>query len=102
MRTGSVNDLLTPDRNAKITGSKLKIAGNSADNGVCFVNADTAGRTKVEAADIVENQNARLMVVIPALAAGTYHLEITTQYTGGSSLLKEPRATLFDRPLTVE
>ena len=102
MRTGSVNDVLTPGRNAKIAGSKLKIAGKDGACGVYFVNADTQERVKVEEADIVENQNAHLMVIIPALTAGTYHLEITTQYTGGSSLLKEPRSTVFDRPLTVE
>jgi hypothetical protein len=102
MRTGSVNDLLTPGRNARIAGSKLKIAGKDDACGVYFANADTQERIKVDTMDIVENQNARLLVVIPALAAGTYKLEITTQYTGGSASLKEPRTTVFDRSLTVE
>jgi hypothetical protein len=101
MRTGSVNDLLTPGRNAKITGNKLKIAGKEDVCGVYFVYADSAGRTKVDPADIVENQNAHLLVVVPVLAAGTYHLEVTTQYSTGTSLLKEPRTTIFDKPLTV-
>jgi hypothetical protein len=101
MRTGSVNDLLTPLRNAKITGSKLKIAGKEDACGVYFVNADTQERIKVEAEDIVENQNARLLVVIPALAAGAYKLEVTTQYSGSSTPLKEPRTTIFDKPLTI-
>jgi hypothetical protein len=69
---------------------------------VYFVNADTAERVKVEPADVVENKNAYLLVVVPALAAGTYHLEVTTQYSGGGVSLKEPRTTVFDRPLTVE
>ncbi|GHV90727.1 hypothetical protein AGMMS50268_12300 [Spirochaetia bacterium] len=56
---------------------------------------------KVEAADIVENQNARVMVVSPALAAGTWQVEITTQYSGSAVLRKEPRTVTFDRPLTV-
>jgi hypothetical protein len=34
MRSGSVNDLLTPGRNAKIAGSKLKIAGERPECGV--------------------------------------------------------------------
>jgi hypothetical protein len=101
IRTGSVNDVLTPGRNANITGNKLKIAGTEAACGVYFVNVDTQERVKVEEADIVENQNAHLLVIIPALVTGTYHLEITTQFTGGSALLKEPRSIMFDRPLTV-
>ncbi|MDR1867429.1 MAG: DUF4469 domain-containing protein [Treponema sp.] len=66
-----MNDILTPGRNAKIMGSKLKIAGE-ASCGVYFVNTATGERVKVEAADIVENKNSELLVVIPALAAGTY------------------------------
>jgi hypothetical protein len=100
IRTGSVNDLLTPGRNARINGSKLKIAGEDGSNGVYFVNGPE--RVKVDAGDIVENQNAHILIIIPPLPAGTWRLEITTQYTGGRSLLKEPRTAVFDRPLTVE
>jgi hypothetical protein len=102
VRSLSVNDLLTPGRNARISGGKLKIAGNSADNGVYFVNEATSERVKVEAADIVENKPAELLVVVPALAAGTYRLEVTTQYSGsGGKVLDKPRTAAFDRPLTV-
>ena len=41
------------------------------------------------------------MVVIPELSAGTYNLEIVTQFTD-SSMLKQPRTALLDKPLTVE
>jgi hypothetical protein len=101
IRTGSVNDLLTPGHNARITGNKLKVIGKEEACGVYFINEDTQERIKVDAADIVENQNSHLMLLIPALAAGVYKLEITTQYAGSTTLLKEPRTTIFDRPLTV-
>ena len=102
MRTGSVNDLLTPGRNAKIAGSKLKIAGERPECGVYFVSAaDPTIRVKVDAADIVENEKSTLLVIIPTLAAGSYQLEVTTQYSGGNALLKEPRTTTFDSLLTV-
>jgi len=39
-------------------------------------------------------------VVIPALTAGSYKVEIVTQYSQGK-LLKEPRTLLFDKTLTV-
>jgi hypothetical protein len=101
MRTGSVNDLLTPGRNARITGGKVKIEGDDPSCGVYFVNAGTGERVKVDAADIVENQNAHILIVIPPLPAGTYRLEATTQYSGGNKPLKAPRTAVFDRLLTV-
>jgi hypothetical protein len=41
------------------------------------------------------------MIVIPALIADGYTLEVTTQY-GVSVLLKEPRTVAFDKILTVQ
>jgi hypothetical protein len=101
VKTGSVNDLLTPERNLKIAGSKLKIAGDNPENGVYFVHQTTQARTKVDASDIVNNNPSELIIVVPALAAGTYKLEVTTQYSPGTVLLKEPRTAVFDKILTV-
>jgi hypothetical protein len=119
LRTGSVNDLLTPGRNLRITGGKLKVEaapdpdGGSAPAGtadaqgapsdpcgVYFVNQGDGSRVKVDEADLVENQNAHLLIVIPSLDKGTYRLEVTTQFTGNRPL-KAPRTTAFDRLLTV-
>jgi hypothetical protein len=41
--------------------------------------------------------------VIPALPAGTYKVEVTTQYGGNSqTFLKEARTVSFDKILTVQ
>jgi hypothetical protein len=102
LRSGSVNDLLTPGRNARITGGKLKVEGDDPSCGVYFVSEADGARIKVDAADIVENVNAHLLIIVPALAAGTYRLEVTTQYTGNTGrFLKAPRTAAFDRLLTV-
>ena len=100
MKTGSVNDLLTPNRNLKISGSKLKIAGSHAGVGVYFIDEATQARTKVDTTDVVTNNPGELMIVIPPLAAGSYKLEIVTQYAVGA-LLKEPRTALLDKTLTI-
>ncbi|MDR1170544.1 MAG: DUF4469 domain-containing protein [Prevotellaceae bacterium] len=100
VKSGSVNDLLTPNRNLIIAGYKIKIAGDKDANGIYFVNQDTAERIKVDDSDIVVNNPSELIVVIPDLTVGTYLLEVTTQYTP-STLLKEPRTAAFDKPLTV-
>ena len=99
-KTGSVNDLLTPNRNLKIKGGKLKIAGDSEENGIYFVNQNSQERIKIEASDIVVNNPSELIIIIPNLPAGTYRLEVTTQYAV-SSLLKEPRTVVFDKILTI-
>jgi hypothetical protein len=102
VRTLSVNDLLTPGRNARITGGKLKIEGEDPSCGVYFVNEADGARVRVDAADLVENLQGHLLVVIPTLAPGAYRLEVTTQFTGHSGkFLKAPRTAAFDRLLTV-
>jgi hypothetical protein len=101
VKTGSVNDLITPNRNLKITGEKLKIAGEDPANGVCFID-EQGTRTQVDASDVVTNNPSELIIVTPELTAGTYRLEVTTQFTGsGGKVLNEPRTAIFDRPLTV-
>lgn len=100
VKSGTVNDLLTPGRNLKISGHKLKIAGDGDRNGLYFIDANTAARTQVDASDIVTNNPSEIIAVIPDLAPGSYKLEIITQY-GGSSILKEPRSTLFNKILIV-
>jgi len=101
VKTGSVNDLLTPNRNLRIKGYKLKLAGDNSAVGVFFVNQATAERTKVEADEIVTNNPSELVIITPALAAGTYTLEVASQF-GGSVLLKEPRTSVLDKILTVK
>jgi hypothetical protein len=101
VKTGSVNDLLTPGRPLKIEGHKIKIAGDTPANGICFVNLTTAERTEVDASDIVTNNPSELIVVIPDLETGTYQVEVATQFTN-SVLLKEPRTAVLDKALTVK
>ncbi|SDI02564.1 protein of unknown function [Chryseobacterium taeanense] len=101
VKSGSVNDLLTPGRNLKIVGSKIKVTGDDSSVGIYFVDATTQARTKVDSSDIVTNNPSEIILVIPELAAGTYNLEIVTQFTD-SSMLKQPRTALLDKPLTVE
>ncbi|SDH82553.1 protein of unknown function [Chryseobacterium taeanense] len=101
VKSGSVNDLLTPGRNLKIVGNKIKVAGEDASVGVFFVNMATDARIMVEENDLVTNNPSEVIVVIPALPAGAYRLEIATQFTG-SYLLKEPRTAVFERELTVQ
>jgi hypothetical protein len=106
VRTGSVNNLITPGRNLRIHGHKLKIDGKNEANGVYFINQSTQERTKVDTSDLVTNKPSELIVVIPNLErgsspdTGTYKVEVTTQHTTGKPL-KNPRSVIFDKILTV-
>jgi len=99
--TGSINNLLTPQRNLKIQGRKLKIAGDSTENGIFFVNSLTNERTAVAANDLVVNKAKELIIIIPNLKRGNYQLEVVSQYSG-SHLLKRPQVARYDYLLTVE
>jgi hypothetical protein len=102
MKTGSVNDLMTPGRNLKISGQKIKIAGDNPANGIVFRSQDDPDSTyTVDASDIVTNNPSELMIIIPALIADGYTVEVTTQYSG-TTILKEPRTFAFDKILTVQ
>jgi hypothetical protein len=100
VKTGSVNDRITPNRNLRIRGNKLKLVGEHPDVGVYFVNEATGEEIKVEADEVVDNKPSELMIVVPQLGAGLYSLKAVTQFTTGA-VLKEPRTVTFDRTLTV-
>ena len=102
VKTASVNDLLTPGRNLRISGSRLKIAGDNPANGVAFINAATGERLPVDRADIVTNNPSELIILIPDLAPGVWNVEVTTQYSANKRQhLIEPRTARFERKLTV-
>ena len=100
VKSGTVNDLLTPGHVLKISGSKIKVAGEDKVNGIYFVNTDTNDRTQVELSDVVNNNPSELIIVVPALSAGKYNVEVVTQFAG-NKLLKESRTASFDKLLTV-
>ncbi|MGQ1890027.1 DNA-binding domain-containing protein [Thermophagus sp. OGC60D27] len=100
VKTGSVNDVITPSRNLRIRGSRIKLAGDNEQVGVSFVSESTGEVIKVDSADVVVNKPAELIILTPDLPAGAYRLQIVTQY-GKNVLLKEPRTALFDEVLTV-
>lgn len=101
--TDSENSSITPGRNLKISGLRLKIAGDDpAVVGVWLVSAlDSTQRTQVDSRDLVDNNPSLLTIIVPALAAGDYYLEVVTQYSGSSNLTKEPRTYRFEVALNV-
>lgn len=100
IKTGSVNDLLTPGRDLRIYGDKLKLIGEEASVGVYFIGVD-GSEVKVDATDIVENKPSEVIVVIPALTAGEYTLRLITQFSRSGTPSKKVYTVDFAAPLTV-
>ena len=101
VKTGAQNSLLTPGRNIKITGAKLKIAGDDPSVGLFFAPEAGGAPVPVDSSDLAVNRPAELIAVIPNLPPGAYRLRIVTQYSG-SALLKHPHTVTFDKPLSVQ
>ena len=102
MKSRTVNEVLTPGFNLRVTGTKLRVVGDKPGVGIFFRETVTNTATKVDEGDIVVNNPSELMIIIPALPAGTYQLEITTQFSTNKQWLKEPRTSVFEKPLTVK
>jgi len=103
VKTGSVNDLLTPGRDLRIDGIKVKVVGDDHLVGLTFENLHSGAIYEVDPSDLVENTAGHVLAVIPLLGVGKYHLKLSTRFSGTNGRpLREPRTVVFDRVLTVE
>ena len=95
--SGAVNQTLTSGGVVEISGSRLKIVGDAPHNGVYFVGEDGAAQ---KAPHLIVNRPTRLIAMTPALPAGRYTLQVTTQYSTKGPV-KAPRQGVFPQMLTV-
>lgn len=100
VKSGSINSIITPNRNLRIRGSKLKVVGENSAVGIYLTKIASNERFKIDSSDIVTNNPSELIIVVPQLPSGTFRLEVCTQFTN-SSLLKDPRTAVFDEELLV-
>ena len=100
VHTEALNSVLTPGNMIHIAGNKIKVEGEDPVCGVWFVNQADQSRTKITE-HLGNNRSNEVLGLIPPLAAGTYRLEIVTQFTNGTRLLRDPRAVKADPELTV-
>ncbi|MDM8159287.1 DNA-binding domain-containing protein [Labilibaculum sp. K2S] len=98
--TKAEDSTITPGNVISIQGNRLKIAGDDAIVGVYLINQNDDSRHKC--AQIITNEPKQLLVMLPALEVGNYALEIVTQFSANSLLLKEPREIQFEQILIVD
>jgi hypothetical protein len=101
IRSGSLNDILTPGGGLKIEGLKLKLTGTHPDIGIYFISKTTNERIKVPVEYMINNQNNNLLILIPGLKPDSYRLELITQYAGKGTPLNKPRNVTLGNILRV-
>lgn len=99
LKTGNMNDTLSPGKIVQVNGSNIKIAGSVENLGLFFVSED--GTTVTHSELLSANSPTEVTGLIPALADGLYRIRIVTQYASGGKLTKEARTADFPILLTV-
>ncbi|MDR1325386.1 MAG: DUF4469 domain-containing protein [Treponema sp.] len=98
--SGIADERLTSGGVLTILGSRIKVSGDDPSCGLYLVNVADGSTIKVTG-NFVENHPTRLSAQLPALSAGTYHVRILTQFSGGGTSLKDPRRIDYDADLIV-
>lgn len=99
--TGELNGVITPDETVTVRGRNIQITGENEGNGIRFVRVDDNSAVAVDMRRLTVNNPSSLSFRVPKLTPGDYWLEITTQYSAGSSLLKQARTARFEKVLNV-
>ena len=101
--TKEVNNKLTPGNTLNGEGKRIKIVGTDGNTvGFFFIKTDDDTETAVPMTSVSRNDPSYFSFIIPALANGTYYLEVATQYGGSNQqTLKNVRRNRFPYLLTV-
>jgi hypothetical protein len=95
--SSEINERITPGGGVNLTGVKIKIAGDAAENGIYLTDINSEIDTKIATNAILINDPSKISFIVPAdLPAGDYKLKITTQYASSGGFLKDPRTYVFD------
>jgi hypothetical protein len=99
--TEALNETATPGGLFRISGHKIKVAGEESVCGVYFVSeADSTQEVKA-AGHLAENTSSKVIGVIPALAAGAWKVAVKTQFANSSEFLKTTRIIESSFTLTI-
>ncbi|MDR0639299.1 MAG: DUF4469 domain-containing protein [Spirochaetaceae bacterium] len=90
--SGTTNEKLTPKGVVTIIGGKIEIAGAPDKTGLYFTAPGSPIITVKAGSNYVENKPGKIIAVIPDLPTGkSWKVQVRTQYTNGTALLKEFR-----------
>lgn len=100
--TQEVNTVLTRGGGVNLTGSKMRIAGDKDEIGIYLVNNETQDEVLIQMTSVLTNDPSKISFILPHnIEEGEFKIKITTQYSSGNTLLKEPRSYTFEYPMTL-
>jgi len=103
LSSGQINTVLTPGGVIHISGSKIKIDGDSEVLGLYLLHQETKVETFVPKRSLALNSPSKLFFVAPAdLKIGLYSLSVLTQYTSQGRFRKQARRYVFNGNLEVK
>ncbi len=82
--SGETNGKITSGNIGTINGHRLKFNPDQNDNGIYFVNIDTAAEVKVTT--IQKNKPGQLVFLAPGMPDGQYYLEVRTRFRDSAEL----------------
>jgi hypothetical protein len=106
-----VSDVTSKSKNSELTrngllvleGKNFKVEGDADHPNIGVYFDDAGGDTvRIDPTALATNTAGRIVLQVPNLNAGIYHLRLVTQYSHGSSILKEPRTITFEADLIVK
>jgi hypothetical protein len=99
---GKINESITRGNAVELQGVKLKIAGDDPANGITLTNIISGEITVIPTASLVANLPKKIIFILPiSMEPGDYQLALTTQFSNGSTLTKQPRSYRFNTILKV-
>ena len=102
IKSGKMDELLSPGANMRIIGKNLRIEGSDPLCGLYFVPVDSAQKpVKVEMLELATNKPSEIVTVIPQLKKGRWNLHMISQYSRGKILRKVPYKISFDKEFKV-
>ena len=100
--SGTVNERLTPGGSVRLSGNKIKIAGDDPSVGLKLINVETQAVHQVPMTSIPLNKQKEIIFVVPQeLPSGHWQVRIVTQSSSSSTMYKVPRGFTYEPFLTV-
>lgn len=101
-QTNLRTDKLVMNRVLVIRGEKIKITGDNPTVGLYLLHNETGKEIHFPSTALLSNGDTTLELIVPELAAGSYQLKITTQYSGNGKPLVKPRSYQYEHDLYAE
>lgn len=101
--TGKSDGSLTKGKIAELKGSHIKILGEDGSIGLKFTNIETQEVVSIALSDIAINDPSTILFLVPPdIETGTYEVSVTTQFSGSSVALKQPKTSRLSYEVVIE